>query len=59
MARIYSGFRDDPTGAAVHEESTLLEELSGHTVSHVSYLSRVVCGWGRILGKLLDVLHGD
>jgi hypothetical protein len=59
MARIYAGFGDGRTGAAVHEESTLLEELSGHTVSHVSYLSRILCGRGRILGKLLDVLHGD
>ena len=39
-----SAIGDNRTGAAVHEESTLLEELSGHTVSHVSHQAPIVRG---------------
>jgi hypothetical protein len=49
----------DRTGAAVHEEGALLEELGGHA-AHM--LAAAVAGGvlrRRVLSKLLDVLHGD
>ncbi len=59
VAKVSSVYIDSRTGAAVHEKSTLLEELSGHTEeSLASSAGCVLVGCG-ILGKLLDVLHGD
>lgn len=50
----------DHTGAAVHEQSTLLEELSGHTAHMLAPgAHNAVAVRCRVLGKLLDVLHGD
>jgi hypothetical protein len=46
------------TGAAVHEQSTLLEELSGHTARMLAISHPVFCVLNHVLGKLLDVLHG-
>lgn len=45
------------TCAAVHEESTLLEKLSGHTapmLARIVSISNVL-----VLREFLDVLHGD
>jgi hypothetical protein len=46
------------TGAAVHEQSTLLEELSGHTARMLAISYPVFRASICLLGKLLDVLHG-
>jgi hypothetical protein len=57
LGQLWAKGMDRRTGAAVHEQSTLLEELSGHTARRLaSSPSRAGCC---VLGELLDVLHGD
>lgn len=46
------------TGAAVQEESALLEELGGHTTRMLAAIRSHMRVWSCVLGKLLDVLHG-
>jgi hypothetical protein len=45
------------TGAAVHEQSALFEELSGHTARRLAIVPHRVPGCS-VLGELLDVVHG-
>jgi hypothetical protein len=52
---LHRGYR---TGAAVHEEGTLFEELSRHTARMLAHGTPHRVPAACVLSELLDVLHG-